>query len=844
MKKIFNHIGIMLSVALLGIVAACTPKEIDVMDAAGLSIKVFFPTKVVAGQPMTVNGSGLAGVREVVFPGGVTVTDIEHVGGNMLRLTAPAGISSAGGKLVVRTADDQAESKEDLTLGNTVVSGFSKQDGEEISGGELLTVFGKDLEFICRAELFDNEGNPLILEDEAFYRKGTSSVILNIPNRILEGTWVGKLYTFDGKEISLPELHYKPGGGGHWETVKKAFWTNDDPEGHGPANWNGTYRFALEGHDGASECIAEFPQDIWDIIKNGTFYATFQLDPNWFQIRITNGHWTVQWQGADNDFSPNNMADRLIQNEDGTRSLEITFGNDPLVETLDDKHLLFTGSGHTLMELYVFEDVWIEGDGGGDDGPAPEVIWENETMDGPADWGNLNYRFGLDGHDGNNECDATFPQELWDKIKTETFYALLEGANPQIRVTDGWWKANLTDDIKPGNDLLIDNEDGTWILVVNLTSAPALLDLLDAQHLLFTGQGYTLVSLFFQEGGPTPGGGGGGGDTPGGDTPIDMEGDVIWSQETAFADWSATIAIPAEKFANVEEGDIIRVYLKEKTGEFNPVFKHVEDWSDWSVFSRVDGDNYFEAAVPAEAIDELKEKGLRFQGVGFTVAGVTLIPLTPPIVPEGTILFDTETLFDSWSATAVVDAAKFADVKEGDTIRIYFKKKTGDFNPVFKHVEDWSDWPELQGAKEEAADYFQAVVPAAAVDELKEKGLRFQGVGFTIVAVTHIPFSVTLFDTETVFGDWSATCVIDPAKFADVKEGDTIRVYIKDKGADYNAIFKHVEDWQDWTELQGVKEDAADYFQAVVPAAAVDELKEKGLRFQGVGFTIVSVKLL
>jgi hypothetical protein len=31
-------------------------------------------------------------------------------------------------------------------------------------------------------------------------------------------------------------------------------------------------------------------------------------------------------------------------------------------------------------------------------------------------------------------------------------------------------------------------------------------------------------------------------------------------------------------------------------------------------------------------------------------------------------------------------------------------------------------------------------------------------------------------------------------------------VYIKDKGADYNAIFKHVEDWQDWTELQGVKE--------------------------------------
>ena len=213
MKKIFNHIGMVLSVALLGLAAACTPKEINELDAAGLSVKVFFPTKVVAGQPMTVNGTGMADVREVVFPGGVSVSNIEHVGNGMIRLTAPAGISSAGGKLVVRTADDQAESKEDLTVGNTVVSGFSKMDGEELTGGEQLTVFGTDLEFICRAELFDTDGNPLILEDEVFYRKGTSTVILNIPEKILDGTWIGKLFTYDGKEIALPELNYKRGGG-------------------------------------------------------------------------------------------------------------------------------------------------------------------------------------------------------------------------------------------------------------------------------------------------------------------------------------------------------------------------------------------------------------------------------------------------------------------------------------------------------------------------------------------------------------------------------------------------------------------------------------------------------
>ena len=221
MKKIFKYFGLILSVVLVGALASCNKEGGSESADLGLHIKVFFPTKVVAGQPMTINGPGMADVREIVFPQGITVTDFEHVGKDMLRVVAPAGISSEGGKLVVRTADDQAESRQNLTLGHTVVSGFSKQDGESISGGEQLTVFGTDLEFINRAELLDAEGNPLILEDGNFYRKGTSSLIISIPkHNIYEGTWVGKLFTFDGQEILLPELSYAPGtDGGHWEIV-------------------------------------------------------------------------------------------------------------------------------------------------------------------------------------------------------------------------------------------------------------------------------------------------------------------------------------------------------------------------------------------------------------------------------------------------------------------------------------------------------------------------------------------------------------------------------------------------------------------------------------------------
>lgn len=841
MKKIFTHFGLILAVALAGVFTACNPKEIVDADAGALSVKSVLPIKVVAGQPMTVSGTGFGDVREVVFPDGISVTAIEHVGNGMIRVVAPSGISPNGGKLIVRTSDDQAEYKTPITLGNTVVSGYSKMDGEEIAGGDQLTVYGTDLEFICRAEFLDKDGNPMFVEDELFYRKGTSSVIITIPRQIFEGTWTGKLYTFDGKEIALPELTYTlPADGGHWETVKKYLWENP---GAGAVAWSSQYRFALEGHDGASECIAEFPQEIWDLLMTETFYVDIEGENPAF--RVTNGYWDVQWSKGDVG-----RGNELVQeNEDGTLTVTVNLsGEADLVATLEQKHLLLTGDGYTPIGIFVWEEVWVDGDGG-DEGPKIEVIWENELGTAVA-WSGQ-YRFGLDDHDPNAECITTFPQEIWDRLRSETFYLQITPTADwyNVRVTNGWWDASWkVGDIGANSDRMIPYEDGTYYIAINISDDDTFLGTIDQKHILFTGEGYTPVKLFFAEEGFAPGGGDtpGGGDEPGGDTPIDMEGEVIWDTVTAFDSWSATIAIPAEKFANVEEGDVIRVYFKDKTDDFNPVFKHVEDWSDWPEFVRVDGENYFQATVPAEAVEELKAKGLRFQGVGFTLAGVTLIPSTPPIVPEGTILFDTETAFDSWSASIVVPAEKFADVKEGDIVRIYFKKKTSDYNPVFKHVEDWSDWSEF--VRTDGENYFEAAVPAVAIDELKTKGLRFQGIGFTLVYVTLIPAApaftpegTILFDTETVFDSWSATCVVDPGKFADVKAGDTIRVYIKDKGSDFNPIFKHVNDWSDWAELQGTRKDGDNYFEATVPAEALEELKTAGLRFQGVGFTIVAV---
>ncbi|MBO4340340.1 MAG: BACON domain-containing protein [Bacteroidales bacterium] len=610
---------------------------------------------------------------------------------------------------------------------------------------------------------------------------------------LADGVYSGKL-SKSGKDITLPEY-------GYWDVTLDL------------NNWNFTatlverFPWTIIGTIGGADWDQDFAmtdggnQLIWNASRVETH------DGELFKFRM-NGAWTVNL-GADGEFVPVEGKEKtweLALKQDGENIALPKEGFWDFTLDVDGKKLTAV-----LVEEFIpnplpsnWEALWVN--------PDPEGI-------GEASWDGK-YRFALDGMDGNNECIATFSDDTWDRIKNETLYVYLSGANPQVRVTDGWWAVNFTAfDFQPGNDALVFNNAKTWILTLNLSENADLSALLDEHHLLFTGVGFAVLGLYAEK-------------KVTGDT-------VIWSEETAFDSWSATLVVPAENFATAKAGDIIRVYLKEKGDDYNPIFKHVDDWSDWTELQagKVDTDGYFEAVIPADALDELKEKGLRFQGVGFTVRKIMLV-----VGPD--VLFDTETAFDSWSATLVVPAETFANAKVGDLVRVYIKDKGDDYNPIFKHVEDWSDWAELQAGKVDTDEYFEAAIPAEALEELQAKGLRFQGVGFTVTKVVLAPGPVVLWDTEAAFDSWSATIVIPAEKFETVMGDDIIRVFISGKGDDYNPIFKHAEDWSDWTELQGTKVDADGYFEATVPDGAVDELKEKGLRFQGVGFTITKVILL
>ena len=252
----------------------------------------------------------------------------------------------------------------------------------------------------------------------------------------------------------------------------------------GEINWSGDYRFAPESNPTGEECYI-VPQDVWDKLKSTKFYVLLKGENP--QIRVTTGWWSVNLTA--DDIQPGN--DLLVDNGDGTWILTVDLTVNPdLLANLDAQHLLFTGGGYTVEEIYFIDIIHGNGD-------KETVFWKNDGSLGEINWSG-DYRFAPESNPTGEECYIV-PQDVWDKLKSTKFYVLLKGENPQIRVTTGWWSVNLTaDDIQPGNELLADNGDGTWTLTVDLTVNPDLLGNLDAQHLLFTGGGYTPLKLYFK----------------------------------------------------------------------------------------------------------------------------------------------------------------------------------------------------------------------------------------------------------------------------------------------------------------------------------------------------------
>ncbi|MBR5063974.1 MAG: hypothetical protein IKX05_04580, partial [Bacteroidales bacterium] len=127
-------------------------------------------------------------------------------------------------------------------------------------------------------------------------------------------------------------------------------------------------------------------------------------------------------------------------------------------------------------------------------------IWKNDGSHGSISW-NGDYRFSSESNSTGEEIYA-IPQDLWDKMKAGPFYleASINADWYNMRITTGWWSVTWTGaDIGKGDERIILSDDGTtYKIEINLSGDP-ILDVLDVQHLLFTGEGYTPLRIYLVE---------------------------------------------------------------------------------------------------------------------------------------------------------------------------------------------------------------------------------------------------------------------------------------------------------------------------------------------------------
>lgn len=219
----------------------------------------------------------------------------------------------------------------------------------------------------------------------------------------------------------------------------------------------------------------------WDVdtdmkLEDGLYTVTFEnIAAGTYEWKIRQDHdWTINW-GDNGDGTGVQDGKNFIAELPEGSSMKITF--DPATAAIN---------------AYVVGGV-LPPDGN-------DAIWENDGAKGAISWSS-DYRFASEEKKTGEEIYAV-PMDVWEKMKTTPFFVDLEGENPQIRVTTGWWDGDATytgNDITPGNELLTDNGEGKWTLKVDLTATQALLDLVDDHHLLFTGDRYTPVKIYFAE---------------------------------------------------------------------------------------------------------------------------------------------------------------------------------------------------------------------------------------------------------------------------------------------------------------------------------------------------------
>ncbi|MDE6160618.1 MAG: hypothetical protein K2F77_03060, partial [Muribaculaceae bacterium] len=200
------YVLMLLSLAILGFAHSCTDEPVEEIPQ-GVQIKAFSPVAVMQNTPMIISGANLDQVTEIIFPGEIGVSDFETVGGNMIRVYVPAGVSE--GPLRLRAGDGVVESALSMRHAAPVIS--SMEPGDEARELDVITFKGEDLDCISKIVFPAAEADEVAVDAMSFMRKSSGHLKVRVPVGVRSGVAAIRLIALDGSELVSAEINLMAG---------------------------------------------------------------------------------------------------------------------------------------------------------------------------------------------------------------------------------------------------------------------------------------------------------------------------------------------------------------------------------------------------------------------------------------------------------------------------------------------------------------------------------------------------------------------------------------------------------------------------------------------------------
>lgn len=346
---------------------SCSDENEDMLSSE-LSISSFYPTIVMDGTEVTVTGTSLNNVTEVVFPDGKSSTDITVVDDKLLKVIAPTDVSEIAAPLVLRTTDGEVSSRQTIKKANPLFASYVYSDNEGAVTGTELTVSGSDLLLVDKIRIFD-ENKTIEISSIEMIRKSNDAIKFTLPEDSPIGENVNVTLIFkNGSSLSLPNVNIIEGsGGGTWVEQEVVLYEGEPIVTGG---WAASAQIAN----------AKLPElKVGDVIR---VYISDVQSGAQGSLKCT----AAGWPGIDTEFEYFEITQQDI--DAGYYMCTLT---ENAIANLNGNDLIVSGQNYTINKVSVFTSVFVEDT---DDAREPitdktVILMDFETTEGHnASWDN------------------------------------------------------------------------------------------------------------------------------------------------------------------------------------------------------------------------------------------------------------------------------------------------------------------------------------------------------------------------------------------------------------------------------------------------------------------------